>query len=78
MSDHPRPVKDANALRAELLLEVARTGAEPQHTLGELFDAVLDHLEALGREPTTLHGYRGIARRVPDRLRNRAPQAQGE
>jgi integrase len=64
-------VKDANELRASLLLEIARTGASSQHTLAELFDAVIEHLSALGREPTTLHGYEGIARRVPDRLRNK-------
>jgi hypothetical protein len=52
-------VKDANEQRASLLLEIARTGASSQHTLAELFDAVVEHLEALGREPTTLHGYEG-------------------
>ena len=33
------------------------------HTLVELFEAVFDHLEALGREPTTLVGYRRIVAR---------------
>ena len=64
-------VKGANELRAALLLEITRTGASSQHTLGELFTAVVEHLKALGRQPTTLHGYEGIARRVPDRLRRK-------
>jgi integrase len=64
-------VKEANEVRASLLLEIARTGASSQHTLGELFSAVIEHLEALGREPTTLHDYASIARLVPDRLRNK-------
>ena len=57
-------VKEANELRATLLIEVARTGAPHPHGLAELFDAVLEHLEALGREPTTLHGYRRMADRI--------------
>ena len=57
-------VKEANELRAALLIEVARTGAPRPHGLAELFDAVLEHLEALGREPTTLHGYRRMADRI--------------
>ncbi len=62
-------VKDANALRAQLLIEVERKGGGGStHTLAELFEAVIDHLEALGREPTTLIGYRQIAARFESRL----------
>jgi integrase len=62
-------VKDANALRAQLLIEVERKGGGgTTHTVAELFEAVIDHLEALGREPTTLIGYRQIAARFESRL----------
>lgn len=61
-------VKDANALRAEQLMEVDQRGVGVRKTLGELFDAVLDHLEAFGREPRTIQGYRQIARRIEERL----------
>jgi len=54
-------VKDANALRATLLTEIERRGASSPHTVAELFDRVIDHLETLGREPTTILGYRDIA-----------------
>jgi integrase len=57
-------VKEANELRASLLLEVTRKGVPGSQTLSELFDAVLEHLEALGREETTLHGYRRMAVRI--------------
>ena len=62
-------VKDANALRAQLLIEVERKGGGGStHTLAELFEAVIDHLEALGREPTRLIGYQQIAARFESRL----------
>jgi integrase len=65
-------VKEANALRAALLIEVARNGAPRPHGLAELFDAVLEHLEALGREPTTLHGYRRMADRIVEEVGDKA------
>ncbi|MGD9755630.1 MAG: tyrosine-type recombinase/integrase [Acidimicrobiia bacterium] len=63
-------IRDANALRAAMLLEVDRRGhaAATSRTVPQLFAAVLDHLDALGREPTTLHGYRQIAGRWQDEL----------
>lgn len=61
-------VKEANALRAQLLTEVADRGVAVRKSLNELFDAVLEHLEALGREPTTLQGYRSIAGRAGERF----------
>lgn len=61
-------VKDANALRAQLLTEVATKGVAVRKSVNELFDAVLEHLEALGREATTLQGYRSIARRAGERF----------
>jgi integrase len=65
----PATVKDANALRAQLLIEVERKGGGGStHSLAELFGVVIDHLEALGREPTTLLGYRAIAGRFESRL----------
>ena len=59
-------VKDANAKRSKLLLEIAQNGpsAPERHTVSQLFDAVLTHLVAMGREETTIHGYRSIARRA--------------
>jgi len=62
-------VKDANALRAELLVEVERHGPSSSHTMAELFDRVIDHLETLGREPTTIFSYRLIAVAVTEKLR---------
>jgi integrase len=57
-------IKEANEARAALLLEVTRKGVPGSQTLGELFDAVIEHLEALGREETTLHSYRRLAVRI--------------
>jgi integrase len=56
-------VKDANALRAAMLVEVEQRGAQTTRTVAHLFTSVIDHLDALGREPTTLHGYRQLATR---------------
>jgi len=61
-------VKDANALRAQLMTDVADKGVAVRRTMNELFEAVLEHLDALGREATTLHGYRVIARRAGERF----------
>ena len=61
-------VKDANALRAQLLTEVGDNGVAVRRSVKELFDAVLEHLEALGREPTTMQGYRAIATKAADRI----------
>lgn len=63
-------VKDANALRAELLTEVADKGVAVRKSVNELFDAVIEYLEALGREPTTLLSYRSIAGRAGERFGN--------
>lgn len=60
-------VKDANALRAALLVEVEQKGVGSKHTVAELFDRVLEHLEALGREETTLISYRQIGARFVER-----------
>jgi len=43
-------VKDANDLRAKLLLEVDQHGPETQSTVNELFEKVTTHLAAIGRE----------------------------
>jgi hypothetical protein len=52
-----------------MLIEIERKGGGGStHTLAELFEAVIDHLGALGREPTTLIGYRQIAARLGSRL----------
>lgn len=61
-------VKEANALRAQLLTEVADKGVAVRRSMVELFDAVLDHLDAVGREATTMQGYRSIARRAAERI----------
>ena len=61
-------VKDANALRAQLLTEVADKGVAVRRSVSELFDAVLEHLDALGREPTTMQGYRAIATKAAERI----------
>src|SRR5579864_3435772 len=61
-------VKDANAVRAQLLVDVERREVHASHTLAELFDRVTDHLEALGRERSTVHSYRQIARVVSAKL----------
>lgn len=61
-------VKDANPLRAQLLTEVADSGVAVRRSVNELFDAVLDHLDALGREPTTMQGHRTIARKAAERI----------
>jgi integrase len=54
-------VKEANAVRAQLLTDVDRDGITAKHTVRDLFERVIDHLETLGREPTTIFGYRQIA-----------------
>ena len=61
-------IKEANALRAQLLLDIEQHGPTHSGTLAELLDKVIDHLEAIGREPSTIVGYRSIARAVPDTL----------
>lgn len=61
-------VKDANALRAALLVEVGQRGAGSSRSVAELVAAVLDHLEGVGREPTTMVSYRQIAGVVNERL----------
>ena len=59
-------VKDANELRARLMVEVARRGAGTDRTVLHLFETVLDHLETLGGEQTTLVDYRQIAGRFDE------------
>ena len=69
-------VKEANAVRAQLLTDVDRDGVvTTKHTVRELFDRVIDHLETLGRERTTIFGYRQIARSVPETI-GRMPLAK--
>jgi len=55
-------LKEAKALRAELLVEVETNGVAASSTVVELFEAVIQHLESIGREATTIVGYRQIAR----------------
>ncbi len=55
-------LKEAKALRAELLVEVETNGVAASSTVAELFDAVIQHLESIGREATTIVGYRQIAK----------------
>lgn len=55
-------VKEAKTLRAELLVEVEKNGVAASSNVAELFEAVIRHLESIGREPTTIVGYRQIAR----------------
>jgi integrase len=61
-------VKDANALRAALLVELDQRGVGTTRSVSELLAAVLDHLEALGREQTTLLGYRQMANTLAERF----------
>jgi len=66
-STEERPGSGKRAAQRELAALVAKassstgTGAT---TMNELLDQWLDHLETLGRSPTTLREYQGIARRV--------------
>ena len=53
-------VRDANAARAQLLANIEQHVIESRHTAAELFDRVIDHLETLGRERSTVHSYRSI------------------
>ena len=55
-------------MRAQLLTEVADRGVAVRRSVTELFEAVLKHLEALGREPTTLRSYRTIAAKAGERF----------
>jgi hypothetical protein len=57
-------VRDANAARAELLTNIEQHVIDSRHTVAGLFDRAIDHLETLGGEPSTIHSYRSIARRV--------------
>jgi hypothetical protein len=61
-------VRDANAARAQLLANIEQHVIESRHTVAELFDSVIDHLETLGRERSTVHSYRSIARTVSTEL----------
>ena len=61
-------VKDANALRASMITDLERVAAGTSHTVAELFDRVIEHLETLGREATTIYSYREIAEVTAARL----------
>ena len=61
-------VKDANALRASMLVEVEERGMGSSHTVAQLFDAVLEQLTVLGREQRTIEGYQQIAESVNEQM----------
>lgn len=61
-------VKEANELRARLLLELDQYGPETQATVNELFEKVLAHLGAIGRERSTLNTYAQIMARAGARF----------
>lgn len=49
-----------------LVAEVDRgTVAPTAKTVGALLDAWLEHIENLGRSPTTLYGYRRLVAQMP-------------
>ncbi len=55
-------LKEAKALRAALVVEVETQGVAANSSVAELFEAVIQHLESIGREATTIVGYRQIAK----------------
>jgi integrase len=55
-------LKEAQALRAALITEVETQGVAASSNVTELFAAVIQHLESIGREATTIVGYRQIAK----------------
>jgi hypothetical protein len=72
-------LRDAKALRARCLTDaadgklIARTGV----TFGALLERWLEHLETLGRSPTTIAAYRVIARRHLQPNRSSTPDSTG-
>jgi integrase len=66
---HPR--KDGGiqeATRRLRALEAKHQEQRSSHTFGALLDAWLAHSEAIGRSPTTLHGYKAKAKRIREAL----------
>ena len=63
--------REAQKALNALVAEVDRGAVAPAaKTVGELLDAWLDHIEHLGRSPTTLHGYRRLIAQLPAGFRN--------
>ncbi len=58
--------RQASSALAVLVTEVDGGVVEPKKcTVAELLDAWLEHIENVGRSPSTLHGYRRLVRQLP-------------
>ncbi|MDQ3640463.1 MAG: site-specific integrase [Actinomycetota bacterium] len=59
--------RQASSALAVLVTEVDGGVVEPKKcTVAELLDAWLDHIEHVGRSPSTLYGYRRLVRQLPE------------
>ncbi len=59
--------RQAQSALAVLVTEVDGGVVEPKKcTVAELLDAWLDHIEHVGRSPSTLYGYRRLVRQMPE------------
>ncbi len=59
--------RQAQSALAVLVTEVDGGVVEPKKcTVAELLDAWLDHIEHVGRSPSTLYGYRRLVRQLPE------------
>jgi integrase len=59
--------RQAQSALAVLVTEVDGGVVEPKKcTVAELLDAWLDHIEHIGRSPSTLYGYRRLVRQLPE------------
>jgi hypothetical protein len=57
------PKRGAEILLARLVTEIADGGHQStDQTVGYLLDRLVEHLEALGRSPSTINGYRSLIR----------------
>lgn len=56
--------RDAEKLLVQLVAKLDREGPTTRHTLDELLNSHIDHLEHRGREARTIEGYRSIAAQV--------------
>ncbi len=64
--------REAQKALNALVAEVDRGAVAPAaKSVGELLDAWLEHIEHLGRSPTTLYGYRRLVAQLPDGFKNK-------
>ena len=55
---------EAEVALADMVAKVSKGAAAGSETVNDLLDLWLDHLEVLGRSPTTLREYRAIGKRI--------------